>query len=294
MYRRQPAVLIATVLLMMLLTACQPVAEPTPMPDPDVEANQSADALDGEDPQAPQADPDAESAPITELSDTAWTVVSYGAERQITPIEGSDPYVEFMISRYMGDTGCNFLLGTFTVDDDALLVRWPSMTSGGCEDEELLTQETNFLAALTAVETFAIEDDRLHLFVGDVAVMTMEPLAPLPFEGTTWRFRFSQSSSLTWVPPVTGAEITAIFDGETLTGNAGCNDYSAFYTRDGLALTISEISVTEKMCLEPEGIMEQEQQYLQNLSNAGAIIPHARSLEIRDSEGLPFMLFSAN
>jgi heat shock protein HslJ len=59
-------------------------------------------------------------------------------------------------------------------------------------------------------------------------------------------------------------EITASFDkgkGE-VSGSGGCNTYFGDYKFSGSSLSISNLSWTERGCLSPEGIMEQEQEFL--------------------------------
>ncbi len=67
-----------------------------------------------------------------------------------------------------------------------------------------------------------------------------------------------------------GTEITAIFDSAEgqVTGSAGCNSYFARYEASGNELSILELAWTEMGCLEPQGILEQETQYLQALQSA--------------------------
>jgi heat shock protein HslJ len=50
-----------------------------------------------------------------------------------------------------------------------------------------------------------------------------------------------------------------------ISGLAGCNSYSGNYQVDGNQLTFGEIIATEMACQEPQGIMQQEQQYLRAL-----------------------------
>ena len=58
--------------------------------------------------------------------------------------------------------------------------------------------------------------------------------------------------------------ITAEFDGSEamLTGSAGCNSYFSDYAADGSDVTFSTLAWTERACLNPEGVMEQELEYL--------------------------------
>ena len=67
-----------------------------------------------------------------------------------------------------------------------------------------------------------------------------------------------------------GTEITAIFDSVEgrVHGSAGCNTYSGDYQSSNNKLSIPAIAQTEMYCLEPEGVMEQERQYLKALQAA--------------------------
>ena len=77
---------------------------------------------------------------------------------------------------------------------------------------------------------------------------------------------------------IDGTTITAVFgeDG-SLTGSAGCNNYTTSYTVDGDAITIGPAASTRKMCVEPEGVMEQEMAYLTALTTAATYTYPGRS-----------------
>ncbi|HEX74240.1 MAG TPA: META domain-containing protein [Dehalococcoidia bacterium] len=67
-----------------------------------------------------------------------------------------------------------------------------------------------------------------------------------------------------------GTEITAVFDGTEgqVHGYAGCNNYFGSYHIINNKLSIQEIAYTEMYRLDPEGVMEQEEQYLKALQAA--------------------------
>ncbi len=67
-----------------------------------------------------------------------------------------------------------------------------------------------------------------------------------------------------------GTEITASFDGaeRQVTGSAGCNSYFSSYEVSGNKLSFSAIAQTEMYCDAPEGVMEQEREYLNTLQAA--------------------------
>ncbi len=65
-------------------------------------------------------------------------------------------------------------------------------------------------------------------------------------------------------------EITATFNStkSEVSGSAGCNTYFARYEVAGSNLSIFEMAFTEMTCDSPEGVMEQEQEFLSLLANA--------------------------
>jgi len=82
-------------------------------------------------------------------------------------------------------------------------------------------------------------------------------------EDTTWILE-SYGEPGNFQVVLVGSEITAIFDSDQgqVHGAAGCNQYFGDYHISDDKLSILEIAYTEMYCLEPEGVMEQEQQYL--------------------------------
>ena len=84
-----------------------------------------------------------------------------------------------------------------------------------------------------------------------------------------------------------GTEITATFDkakGE-VSGSGGCNTYFATYEIDGNNLSISNLAWTERACLSPVGVMEQEQEFLSLLANAESFQVNDTTLTITCSDG---------
>lgn len=83
-------------------------------------------------------------------------------------------------------------------------------------------------------------------------------------ENADWTLiSYGPSDNLT--PVIDGTEITLHFDGYTgeLGGKGGCNQYFGGYAADDESITVtSAIGYTEMACMEPEGVMEQEQAYL--------------------------------
>ena len=69
---------------------------------------------------------------------------------------------------------------------------------------------------------------------------------------------------------IADTRITVEFDSSegTLSGSAGCNSYFGSYELEGSKISLGEgIAATEMYCMEPEGVMDQERDYLDLLSD---------------------------
>lgn len=71
-------------------------------------------------------------------------------------------------------------------------------------------------------------------------------------------------------PVLFGVGVTAKFSesGNEISGSGGCNSYSGSYKADGTSFTAEALSWTERGCLEPAGVMEQEDRFLRLLASA--------------------------
>jgi len=82
-------------------------------------------------------------------------------------------------------------------------------------------------------------------------------------EGQTWTL-----VNLNGDDPLAGRHPTLEFEAGQVTGNTGCNHYGGSYQIDGDSIRFENLFSTEMACLDPEGIMQQEQTYLELLSAA--------------------------
>jgi heat shock protein HslJ len=116
------------------------------------------------------------------------------------------------------------------------------------------------------------------------------PAGPAPgvveLEGTRWVL-----DTLNGEPPVPGSEITLQFEDGNLGGSAGCNSYGGSYEATDGRLSIPEIVRTEMACLEPEGVMEQEDAYLAALQSAAIYRMVDGRLQVENAAGEPTLVF---
>ena len=152
----------------------------------------------------------------------------------------------------------------------------------------------------------------LKLLILSVLLIMLAVCAPLPVEipatpndrtatatadgnvlvGTAWRL-ISYGASEAQTPVMEGTEVTLEFEDQTrVGGSAGCNTFGANYTLTAeYGISITNTFWTEKACT-AEGVMEQEQQYLDALQRAGLFENTGDTLKIWYEDGRNVLTFS--
>jgi heat shock protein HslJ len=204
------------------------------------------------------------------FEDVPWTLV--------TP-EG--PSATFIDGTVAGSTGCNRFTASYTQDGDALEIGTIAVTHMACPPPADAVERA-YLAALERVASWSREQDELTLAGADGdALLRYRPASPVgAWTATSVRQPGAVSS------PLPGTDITADFgDDGKLTGSAGCNTYSGTYRTDGDKMTIGDVSATEMACDGPDGIMEQEQGYLDALPLTASYSVEGSKLSLLTAEG---------
>jgi inhibitor of cysteine peptidase len=105
-------------------------------------------------------------------------------------------------------------------------------------------------------------------------------------DGTSWTLLDLGGKDL-----VPGTEITLVVDGDRLSGRAGCNHYfGSVIVRNG-APSVGRVGSTEMWCAAPEGVMEQETDYLQALDAAVRYSVENGELTLFDADGQARLVF---
>lgn len=192
----------------------------------------------------------------------------------------SGPSATFADGTVAGSTGCNRFTASYTVDGDALEIGTAASTRMACEPP-FAAAERRFLAALDRVAGWETAGGELVLSDadGNELLRFAEPSPEGSWTATMFRQRDAVSS------PLPETEVTAVFDGGTLTGSAGCNTYRATYTVDRGSISIEDPAATRKACAEPPGVMEQEQAYLSALPRAVSYRVEGSTLSLLTAEG---------
>ncbi len=112
--------------------------------------------------------------------------------------------------------------------------------------------------------------------------------AAVDLDGTEWVLTSLYGSDL-----VEGSNITLNFGEGSVGGFAGCNGYGGGYTAaDDGTLMIPEIAVTAQLCEAPDGVMPQEEAYVQALGNAAAYRVTDGRLEIDNASVETTLVFA--
>jgi len=226
----------------------------------------------------------ASSASSQELTGGIWLLTELnGAE----PIAGTTLTAEFdQDGRVGGSSGCNSYNTTYVVDGNELTFgEQVASTMMACPDP-IMRQEGEFHQALVDTATYEIKDDELILSDSSGNEVARFEVIDQSLGGSSWQVISYNNGKEAVVSVIIGTEITANFgeDG-TMTGNAGCNNYSTKYETEGDKISIGTAEFTEMGCLEPEGIMEQEQLYLAALETADTYKIEGMTMDMRTSEG---------
>jgi heat shock protein HslJ len=191
----------------------------------------------------------------------------------------------FESGRISGNAGCNNYGGHYVADGNNLTVSDVVSTLMFC-GENISDQESNYLANLQSAKSYNVSGNLLRIadFNGTV-VLTYSVIQPASLTGTEWNMLSYNNGRGGLVSALADTRITALFSEEgELTGSAGCNSYSTSYEVNDSAIKIFPAATTRMYCSIPEGIMEQESEYL-------AALQSATSYEIQDEE---LVLLDAN
>lgn len=226
-----------------------------------------------------------------QLEGIEWVLNSYLNQEGelVEPIPDTFTSANFKDGQVNGNASCNGYFGGYEVDGNSISIGPLASTEMFCGSPPgVMDQEMAFLSAMGSAAEYKIEADQLMLLDASgetLLVFKVEETLVLP--GSLWNVLMYNNGQEAVVSVIIGTEITAYFgeDGQ-LTGNAGCNNYSAAYEIDGDKITIGPAITTRMACGEPEGVMEQEMAYLTALGMASAYqFEEPERLILMDSEG---------
>jgi heat shock protein HslJ len=114
------------------------------------------------------------------------------------------------------------------------------------------------------------------------------PSGPEALEGRSWILtQFVAEDGSTEIVEV---GVSAEFDGSSISGTSGCNQYNATYEASGNEISFGPIGGTQMACPDPE--MSVEARFLQLLESVATFEVEGRSMSMADGEGTPILQFS--
>lgn len=111
---------------------------------------------------------------------------------------------------------------------------------------------------------------------------------PADLESASWIL--TQMTTVGGQTQIVDVGVDAQFDGSTISGTSGCNQYHASYEAQGSSISFGPIAGTKKLCGDPED--STETRYLQLLGDVGSYRISGRSMSMNDQSGTPVLQFS--
>lgn len=201
------------------------------------------------------------------------------------PVEGTSPHLEFTGSAIAGNTGCNSFSGSVQVGaDGTFAVGDLASTLIGC-DPFRSAQEANIHRALGDADRWAVEATTAVLSANGVAVMEMS-MTDTSLAGSQWSVTSINNGHGGVQSVAEGSNPTLLFgDDGHLSGSTGCNNMNATYATGNGLLSVGPVGTTKKLCGTPAGIMEQEQNMVNALTNTASYSIAGDTLRTVDRNG---------
>jgi len=217
------------------------------------------------------------------LENTAWVLTALPGQSLVA---GSPATLRFEAGRVGGTDGCNRYSGPYSVEGAELKVTPQLASTMMACPPPVDAQAKAFIAALTGAGRYRIADGQLELLSADGKVLATLARQSETLAGTAWRITGINNGKQAVVSVLAGTAPTLAFaaDGRA-SGSAGCNSYNSRYTADGAQLKFAPPASTRKMCPEPQGVMEQEQQFLAALETVTMAQVEGDRLELRRGDG---------
>lgn len=201
-------------------------------------------------------------------------------------LPGSSISAEFSSEgRVSGSSGCNRYSGMYTISGKTITFSIPMATTMMLCEQELMDQETAYLQALRDAENFTLSGDQLTLTGAGKSTLAVFQVQSQDLAGTSWEALSYNNGNQAVTGVLQGTILTANFSADgSVSGNAGCNDFSGSYKVNGSSISIGPLASTMKMCSDPTGVMDQEAQYLAALQSAATYRIETNVLELRTQD----------
>jgi heat shock protein HslJ len=224
------------------------------------------------------------------LDGSAWVLTSLPGHRVI----GTAATLRFEGGRATGSDGCNRIATTYTATASSLRFESPGVSTQMACPDPVAQQAMAFTNAMSRTRSHRTQAGTLQLLGEDGGVLaTLDP-QPLTLAGTSWDVTGFNNGKEAFVSPIAGTRLTMTFGADgNLSGSAGCNTYTATATITGSTVAIGPPAATRRLCAQPQGVMDQEQQFLRALPTARFLRLEGSGLEMRTEVNAGAMVVTA-
>lgn len=229
--------------------------------------------------------PAAEVMPTDSIEGITWQLVSYavGGGGKVAVPEGVIATLMLQAGQAGGSGGCNAFTTDYTLDGSSITFGTVTSTQMFCEGPSG-DVETIYFATLPLVTGWFSDGGGLTLTDDGRAGLGFVPAPTASIEGGWVATGINNGQDAVVTTDLTSL-VTAVFDGGSLSGSDGCNQYSTTYTLEGDHIAISPDVISTRMACSDE-LDAQAQQYIAALRTATTwSVDPARGLELRDDSG---------
>jgi heat shock protein HslJ len=240
--------------LVVLACSTTPGASPTPTAPPTTPPTTSPTAT-------PTSPPTASPTPAPPAGLDGRTFLSTAVTKDGEPLAlAADTRISltFADSSISANAGCNTMGGTYTIDDDHLVVGPMFMTEMGCDPPRMAQDQwlADFLGSRPLV-TLAGNDLVLASDETTITLLDREIAEPdQPLAGPTWTLESIISGDAVSSVPV-GVAAALLFNADgTVQVQYGCNTGGGSYSTEGDTITFEQMVITSMACQPPAAGVE--------------------------------------
>lgn len=216
------------------------------------------------------------------LDGSAWVLASLPG-RSLVP--DTTPTAQFEAGRVAGSDGCNRYAMPFTVEGSAIRIGPVGPSTRMACPEITTAQAEAFTAALITARRFRLGDGTLELLDETGGVLVTLATQVQSLADTSWRVVNINNGRQAVVGMVSDSTVTMEFDDEgRVSGDTGCNRYTASYRTAGDALEFSSVATTRRACPDPS-LADQEQAFLRALASVATLSFEGDRLDLRQTNG---------
>ena len=222
----------------------------------------------------------------------SWEVVTLlTGEGPAQVIEGTHLTLEIADDGSVaGFSGCNRFFGRLS-ESGGIGPLGSTLMAG---PPDVMAQEGMYLSLLARADSLFADLSGLEVREGREVLMVLVP-SNRDFREVPWRLTGMHNGADGFSSVLGDVVITAFFDNQNrVSGNSGCNRYTATYSLADGGMVIGSAVGTRMMCPDPVG-MEQESRYLEWLprvaSHGLSVGFSGRTLDLYESEGMRALQF---